>query len=187
MAEGVFIGIQQQPDAHAPLLSGYQGFDDRAVGEVEHGHVEAFPGLALVNHRQGLVPDGGFGEYLNAAAGFLVFAGHGLQCVDPTVNCGGICAGHLHNRAFAANHIGDCRAIEGQGGVAVPAAAIVGVGGGDHSTEAISLVGNQYLAMVGLEVGQGQVAANGGGLRAQCVWQPATIGVVAQPLAAEPP
>ena len=67
------------------------------------------------------------------------------------------------------------------------AAAIVGIGGGDQAGPVFTFVHHQGLAVIGLEVQQRQVAAQGDLSRPHGIGQPALVRVVAQPLTAHPP
>src|SRR5690606_41554299 len=87
---------------------------------------------------------------------------------------------------LASDHVCDRGAAEAQADVAVPTAAVVGVGGGDQSAKLRALVGNQQLTVVGLEVGQGQVASKGGLLVSERIGVSDSDRVVAQPLTDEP-
>ena len=79
------------------------------------------------------------------------------------------------------------RAIEAQRLIAVTAAGIMGVAGGDQCGPAVPGVGDQGLAVVGAEVDQVQIAAQGDLACTHRVGQPAALAAVAHIPAAQAP
>ncbi len=67
------------------------------------------------------------------------------------------------------------------------AAAVVRIGAGHQPNPALALVHHQSLAVVGIEVEQGQVTAQRDLAGAERIRQPATVGIIAQPTATQVP
>ena len=152
------------------------------MGQVEHRHIQRFTALAAGHGGQQGVTDGALGEYLQLGGG-------GVRC--GTGGDGGQIrernACHANHRQFAVQQFRHGRALESEAQIAVGTAGVVGVGGGDQSGPPVAFIHHQGLAVVGLEIEQGQVAAQGDLAGPHGVGQPAPLVAVAQPLTADPP
>ena len=54
---------------YAPLLCREQGLHQRAMGQIEHGHINLIAGLAVVEGSEQGITNGAFGEQLQACVG----------------------------------------------------------------------------------------------------------------------
>ena len=183
-AEGVLVGVQQQAHPHAALAGGGQRLDQRPVRQIEHAHVQVLAADRVIDGGQQGVADRRFAEYRQRGAVLLrrrrAGAGQGpvVQAVRP---------GERRRRPFRLQQIERRRAAETHRDIGVGAAGVVGVGGGDQAGPGVALVHHQGFTVVGLEVDQRQVGAQGDLAVAGGVGQPAALGAVAGPPAAQPP
>ena len=183
-AEGVLVGVQKQAHLHAALAGGGQRFDQRPVRQIEHAHIQTLAGVRVIDCLQQGVADRRFAEHRHGGAVLLLVRGPGAS-QGPAVQA--VRSGERRRRPFRLQQIERRRATETHRDVGVGAAGVVGIGGGDQAGPGVAFVHHQGFTVVGLEVDQRQVGAQGDLAVAGGVGQPAAFGAVAGPLAAQPP
>ena len=156
-----------------------------AVGKIEHGDIQSIARQCSGDACKQGIADLAFGQELHVGALVLRRDRACLGC-----SSGGLWpvrTRHQGDGPLATQQVKRSLPTEAQRGVAMCAAAIMRVGGGHQSSPGVAFVHYQGLAMVGIEVQQGQIAAQRDLARTEWIGQPASFLVVAGPATAQLP